>query len=364
MIENILAKIPKLTYYIIGIALLAFLFMKFVFPFTAPFVIAVVIAVLIDPLVGLAQTKLKIHRGIAVLMVLILLFGLIIVAGVSALSKVITELQYIQDKATIQGFFNFENLLRSYHSLREYLPDNISQVLEESMQQLNVYITSIVKSILLTTFAIVKDIPKIIIYTVVTFIATFFMSKDKRNIEHALLGMLPTQFHSNFRGIRDGILSGSTGYIRAQAIIVSITTIISIASFLILKTRYVWFLAIVIMILDFIPVIGPSFIFLPWSLWSFISGDLRLGFGFLITYGLIFVTRQVLEPQLIGGRIGVHPLLTLFALFVGIRLFGPIGFVVGPLIVITVRAIMITTEKIPEVIQSTKLKHVEESIEE
>ena len=90
-----------------------------------------------------------------------------------------------------------------------------------------------------------------------------------------------------------------------------------------------------------------------------INVQFSLGFGLFITYGLTFITRQILEPQLIGDRIGIHPLLTLFALFVGIRLFGPVGVLVGPLIVITVKAIILTTEKIPEVIQTTSTNNQE-----
>lgn len=353
MWQSYLKKIPKVTYYIIGIALLAFLFMKFVFPHTAPFVIAMVIAVLIDPLVSFVQKKLKIHRGIAVLLVLVLLFTIITIGSISMFSRVITELQYIQDKATFQGIFDIGVWLNIYDSLHEYLPKNILDLFGESIKELNLYISTAVRGILVTLFAVVKDIPKIIIYTAVTFIATFFMSKDKKRIEAGLLGMIPNQLHSKTIAIRDSILKGSMGYFRAQLTLVSITTLISVIGFLILRVRYIWFLAIVIMILDLIPVIGPSLLLIPWSIWSFINGDLRLGFGFLITYIFIFITRQILEPQLIGGRIGVHPLLTLFALFVGIRLFGPIGFLIGPLIVITVRAILLSTEKLPEVIQAT-----------
>jgi len=232
-------------------------------------------------------------------------------------------------------------------------------MINESIKEINVYVSTVVRSILMTLFSIIKDIPKIIIYTVVTFIATFFMSKDKKRIEAGLLTMLPDQLHQNFKTVRDSVLKGSMGYFRATLTLVSITAMISVIGLLILKVRYVWFLAIVIVVLDLIPVIGPSLLFIPWSIWSVINGNFPLGFGLFITYGLTFITRQILEPQLIGDRIGIHPLLTLFALFVGIRLFGPVGVLVGPLIVITVKAIILTTEKIPEVIQTTSTNNQE-----
>lgn len=359
MLKNILSKIPRVTYYVIGIGFLAFLFVRFVLPHTIPFVIATIIAVLIDPLVDFIQLKLKLHRGVAVLLVLVLLFAILTIGSISMLSRIITELQYIQDKITIQGIFDINVWLNIYNTLLEYLPGNIVDMINESIKEINVYVSTVVRSILMTLFSIIKDIPKIIIYTVVTFIATFFMSKDKKRIEAGLLTMLPDQLHQNFKTVRDSVLKGSMGYFRATLTLVSITAMISVIGLLILKVRYVWFLAIVIVVLDLIPVIGPSLLFIPWSIWSVINGNFPLGFGLFITYGLTFITRQILEPQLIGDRIGIHPLLTLFALFVGIRLFGPVGVLVGPLIVITVKAIILTTEKIPEVIQTTSTNNQE-----
>ncbi|NLM25200.1 MAG: sporulation integral membrane protein YtvI [Firmicutes bacterium] len=357
--KNILSKIPRVTYYVIGIGFLAFLFVRFVLPHTIPFVIATIIAVLIDPLVDFIQLKLKLHRGVAVLLVLVLLFAILTIGSISMLSRIITELQYIQDKITIQGIFDINVWLNIYNTLLEYLPGNIVDMINESIKEINVYVSTVVRSILMTLFSIIKDIPKIIIYTVVTFIATFFMSKDKKRIEAGLLTLLPDQLHQNFKTVRDSVLKGSMGYFRATLTLVSITAMISVIGLLILKVRYVWFLAIVIVVLDLIPVIGPSLLFIPWSIWSVINGNFPLGFGLFITYGLTFITRQILEPQLIGDRIGIHPLLTLFALFVGIRLFGPVGVLVGPLIVITVKAIILTTEKIPEVIQTTSTNNQE-----
>lgn len=359
MLKNILSKIPRVTYYVIGIGFLAFLFVRFVLPHTIPFVIATIIAVLIDPLVDFIQLKLKLHRGVAVLLVLVLLFAILTIGSISMLSRIITELQYIQDKITIQGIFDINVWLNIYNTLLEYLPGNIVDMINESIKEINVYVSTVVRSILMTLFSIIKDIPKIIIYTVVTFIATFFMSKDKKRIEAGLLTLLPDQLHQNFKTVRDSVLKGSMGYFRATLTLVSITAMISVIGLLILKVRYVWFLAIVIVVLDLIPVIGPSLLFIPWSIWSVINGNFPLGFGLFITYGLTFITRQILEPQLIGDRIGIHPLLTLFALFVGIRLFGPVGVLVGPLIVITVKAIILTTEKIPEVIQTTSTNNQE-----
>ncbi len=348
MIRAFISKVPKIVYYILGIGLTAFVFTRVVFPYTAPFVLGAALASIIDPLVGNIQKKLRLHRGIAVFLVISLLFSIIVVSGVTALLRAVTELQDLAFSGAginMLDFDQFENWIQSFRAAQEYIPANLFEVIEDSIEDVNRFITDTTKNLLSVVINIVKDIPRILIYTIVTFLATFFMSKDKEKIESGLLALLPNDYHKRIRRIRAGILTGAMGYIRAQLIIVSITAIISASSFLMLGVPYVWFLAAMIFILDFIPAIGPSLVFLPWAGWSFISGDFRLALGFLLTYALIFTTRQMLEPKLIGDRIGVHPLLALFSLFVGVRIFGVVGFIIGPLVVITTKAILYTADE-------------------
>lgn len=354
--NRMLQSIPRPVFYALTIIAGGLLFTKFIFPYTAPFVFAALVAVLIDPIVNITQRRLNIHRGFAVLLVLLLFFSLVALVGATVLIKALTELQdlavYSQRMAILD--LDFDSWIQSYRALQEYIPANLSLVLDASIQDLNNYLSETARGMLAFVVNLIKDIPKILLYTLVTFLAAFFMSKDKQKIGVGLLQLIPERYHDRLKRTIDGVAVGAMGYIRAQLIIVSITTVIATTSFLLQRLPYVWFLAGLIFVMDFIPVIGPSMIFLPFAGWSLVQGNPRQAVFLVISYAVIAVTRQSLEPKLIGDRIGVHPLLTLFALFVGVRVFGLIGIIAAPLIVIVVKTLLLTADGIQATTRDTK----------
>ena len=101
--------------------------------------------------------------------------------------------------------------------------------------------------------------------------------------------------------------------------------------------------------IDALPVFGTGTVLLPWSLLEFIRGNARCGVGFLLLYAAAALTRQALEPRLLGGQIGLPPAVTLAALYVGYRVMGVAGMIVFPLLSVfccqIYRALM---EKTPE----------------
>ena len=86
-------------------------------------------------------------------------------------------------------------------------------------------------------------------------------------------------------------------------------------------------------ILAMLPFIGAAFIWFPASLFKLASGETTNGIGLLL-YGLFIVSTidNIIRPKIIGSRSKVHPSLILIGALGGIKLFGLIGIVVGPLI--------------------------------
>src|SRR5699024_12124721 len=80
-----------------------------------------------------------------------------------------------------------------------------------------------------------------------------------------------------------------------------------------------------------LPIFGAILIFLPWIIYNFTTGDFTLGIGLSILYGLIVAQRQFIKPKILSSSIGISPLATLFTMFVGFKLIGVIGIVIGPL---------------------------------
>ena len=110
-----------------------------------------------------------------------------------------------------------------------------------------------------------------------------------------------------------------------------ITFLILNAGLLLLRVRYPVLAALVITLVDALPVFGTGTILIPWALALFLRGETKTGIGLVILYGAAALSRQALEPRLVGKQVGLNPVLTLLALYTGYRLLGVGGMIVFPI---------------------------------
>ena len=106
--------------------------------------------------------------------------------------------------------------------------------------------------------------------------------------------------------------------------------------FLLLRVQYAPLWAMVVSLVDALPILGTGTILVPWSLVCLVQHDTARALGLLGLYAATAVTRSTLEPKLLGRQLGLDPLVTLISLYVGFRLWGIVGMMLGPLLVITV----------------------------
>ena len=78
----------------------------------------------------------------------------------------------------------------------------------------------------------------------------------------------------------------------------------------------------VIALLDILPILGTGGIMIPWAVTSLVLGYTRLGLELLLIYGIVTVVRNYVEPKIVGTQLGLHPIITLVSMFIGLRLFG------------------------------------------
>ena len=81
---------------------------------------------------------------------------------------------------------------------------------------------------------------------------------------------------------------------------------------------------------------------IPWAIISAVNGDLKLGIALFVLYVIILVVHQILEPRIVSGHIGVHPIFTLLAMYTGFKFMGVMGMLVGPIILIILKNIFST----------------------
>jgi len=185
---------------------------------------------------------------------------------------------------------------------------------------------------------IVKGLPKFIMIIILGFISTFFFLNDKYEIEEFVKRQIPLALRRRIVVIKTGVINSIIGYVKAQSMLMCIVAIICIIGLCIIKYPYALFLGIIISIIDALPVFGSGAVFWPWCAYSFFTGNYKNAICIIIINLTVLLTRQILEPRILGKQIGLHPLATLTSIYAGLKVFGLFGFILGPMVLVTFKA--------------------------
>ena len=187
---------------------------------------------------------------------------------------------------------------------------------------------------------IISGMPSVLLFIGVTVIAGFYFCMDRHGIENALLTLLPKGIRGKIPAWCSGIKRVSFRYLRAYLWLLLLTFSELFIGFCILRVEYAFLLAALIAVVDLLPILGVGAVLIPWAAIELINREARLGIGLLILYGTVSVLHQVLEPKLVGKSLGLHPLLTLMAGYVGYRSFGFFGMAVAPFVVLLCKSLI------------------------
>lgn len=306
-----------------------------------PFLVAYIVATILSPVVIYLERSLRLPRTPGTLLTLAVF--LIILGGAIYLlfSNLVQELLDLsQNLGTLSqdlSRWRFNLLLEQFQSLfaRLNLPaDFIRDTGADLLEVLKNFVTAFSRQI----FYLVTALPQYFILLVVTVIASFFFTRDYEMIKTNFFKFVPDRWQGGIRRVGKGLHKALFGYLRAELLLISITGLESAIGLTLLGVRYALLMALLVAIVDLLPVVGPGAIFIPWALWMFFAGSVRFGIGLLILYGIIVIVRQILEPKVLGESIGLYPLTTLMALYFGISLLGFWGLILGPAAVIAYKA--------------------------
>ena len=134
-------------------------------------------------------------------------------------------------------------------------------------------------------------------------------------------------------------------WLLAQGKLVGITYLIVALGLMLLGIPYAFGWAILVAAVDAIPLLGTGTVLLPWALTKLLQGEPLIAAGLAGIYLVAMVIRTVLEPRFFGRHLGLDPLVMLFFLYFGYRLWGFLGIVISPLLAATTKAL---TESPPE----------------
>jgi len=220
--------------------------------------------------------------------------------------------------------------------------ESIKGILDNSTHDILIKVSNMVKDFFSGVLNSLTSIPTMAFYTVITIMALYFISTDKIYMIDQLEHHLPQNWVKKIYKHAKRIISSLGCYLKAEAILVLISFVISLVGLIIYSVigfniKYPLLVAICIGFVDALPILGSGAVMVPWAVIEACKGDIRLGIAILGLWIVMTIVRQVLEPKIVGGQIGIHPIFTIIAMYTGVKFCGVVGLFVGPIVLIILR---------------------------
>lgn len=319
--------------YFLLIAGIVFLLFKYGFSLVAPFLFAYFAAYLLNKPINYLSKKLHIKRVIVAIVIVILFYGIII----GLLSLIGTKLfigakDFVLQLPTrysteISPFLT--DLLNDIETSLSRFDTSIMPILEEASDNIMQSISSLISDFSVSAVGWISGyaaaLPAFFIKLLFAVIATFFITADYDTVSRFVWRQLPEKYRTILLEGRNTLLQTLAGYGRSYALIMFITFLELCLGLGIVGIHSFPLVALIIALLDILPVLGTGTVMIPWVIISFIQGDVSRAVQLLIVYVIITVVRNIIEPRIVGNQVGLHPVATLLAMFIGTSLFGVVG---------------------------------------
>lgn len=304
--------------------------------FFMPFVIGWLIAMVANPLVKLLEKRLNlVRKHSSVLIVVTVLAG--IIGGLYFLiGRVIIEVRsLIVDMPGIYDAVRLEVLeaLDSLNRLMERMPAGVQEWFNRTNENLGEIVSSLMQKIAFPTVSVAghvaKGIPAALVSSIVVILSAYFFIVDQDKIRGFVRRIMPKSLNPYLELFRKDLKNLIGGYFLAQFRIMFVVAAVLAVGFLILGVRYGMLLAVLIAILDFLPLFGTGTALFPWAVIKLLSGEAAFAAGLILLYVLTQVVRQIIQPKIVGDSMGLPPLLTLLFLYVGFKIRGISGMILA-----------------------------------
>ncbi|OON97871.1 MAG: sporulation integral membrane protein YtvI [Epulopiscium sp. Nele67-Bin005] len=351
--KDLLVKIGSFALAILGI----YIFFKYILELVAPFVVASMLAGLLNPFVTLLHQKLRLSRGLGTLTAMFTILTAIFWGITFLIQQIYEQIIAIRNAYPIyrQQIEEFVNILdEQITRLTEYLPvPEAFTSIDGIITQILNYVGQSLEKIVPYAYDIVSIVPASIFFLIIMLISTFFMTKDYYVILEFFRAQLSSDTREKIVILQGGLKSALAGYIRTQLILMTFTFSICLVGLYILQRDNVLVISLGIAIFDAFPALGSGAILITWGVFHLLLGSYPVGFGLLAVYGLIVIMRQVLEPRVLSGQIGMYALITVMSMYIGLKTMGAFGIILGPIIAIILQTlqqigILPSFKKVPE----------------
>lgn len=361
-------RIINFLYFSIIIGL-AYLFFKYCFWAVFPFILAFMIASAVQKPTSLITNKLKIKKSFVAVFFVIVIFlfagGVISLVGVKLVDSAKSLFSFVAAKLTdfpslvedvkkwVLGVVTVlpdraeaavtESMTGWFDTIRDKSAGEVASKIMDSTSGGEGFSLSAFMTPLSGLWNTVKGIPGFLVAIVISVLASCFMAADYDWFVGFIKKQLPENKRHKLSAAKRIVFTSLGKLVRSYALIICITGTevfvgLNILSFLnIYNSGNILTIAVVIAIFDILPVLGTGTFMIPWAAYSLITGKISLAVGLFVIYVIIYVIRQIIEPKIVGGTVGLPAVLTLMGMYIGSQLFGFIGIFLLPILMIIVK---------------------------
>jgi sporulation integral membrane protein YtvI len=333
--KNLNKKHIKLFFVILFLLLLAI----FILPVSIPLLLAFVTALILNPVIRWFIRKLKINRKLSVTIVFLLFLIIISIIGTYAVTKIVGQVINFAENVPSYIIQVKDQLLQWETEFDHFTEDLPKELVDEVNRQIQSTTTALSNNVseMLRIEEIAKvasKVPDFLVSLIVYLIALFMFMLEIPRLKAKAYSHLKESTADKVKFMNDRLSYVIFGFFKAQFLVSIIIFIVTLIGLYIIVPEYALIMSLIIWIIDFIPIIGSIAILGPWALYMLITGDLFIGGQLAILAIILLAIRRTVEPKVMGKHIGLSPLATLIAMYIGLKLLGILGFIVGPLLVI------------------------------
>lgn len=311
----------------------------YIVPIAIPLILALLTAIFMEPFVEFLQKRFKWNRKPAVITSFIVF--LLLVSGLLYWTVTYLTARLIQFSQNTPEYINkltaiWEEVQDFFFRSSEDMPVEVVNSFETElalfMEGIRDWILTIINYDTITN--LLTGIPSFLVSFIVFLIALFLFMLDLEDLKRMLFGRLKETTAEKVRFMAARLNNVIFGFLKAQFLVSLIIFAVSLVSLFFIAPEVALVMALIIWVIDFIPILGSIIVLTPWFIYEFITGDVVQGTQLAVLALVLLVIRRTVEPKVMGSQIGLSPLATLIAMFIGLQLIGFLGFFIGPLIVI------------------------------
>lgn len=327
----------------VGVLGFVWLTARFLLPWAAPFLLAYAVAALLEiPLRFLLRHGWR-RAPAAGLLTLTVLFLIGWAAVRLSWRGIVAVTNFAKQAPALmagvgQGLARLQERAMGYISAA---PEGVAQYMRSALEALGEGLYDL--PVLLSQWALdamtamAQASPDILLFLVTAGIGTYFISASYPQTTAFILAQLPEDFRSRLEGLSQDMKGSFGGFLRAQAILMLMTFFQLLLAFWLLDVKNPALLAAVTALIDALPVFGTGIVLVPWAAYCLLLGDTRLGLGLLICWVLVNLVRSCAQAKLMGDQIGLNPLASLLAVYVGWQVWGVWGMLSFPILLVTLQ---------------------------